>query len=168
MEEILDAIDEKVEFNKFRPFPILLEGFPWIIALVGLVLKNESFITIGFCTMAMIYTFLSWYIFKSIKFTFIDIFISSIIGIGLAVAVLGLLFYFQNWEGVKEMVLAGHLTLLICLGIALIFALIKHLLVINRAYQIRLSWKLLSRILFLLVVYYGFNLNAYLEALFNQ
>ena len=85
---------------------------------------------------------------------------ATILGIGLSVALLGLLFYFQNWEGNREMTLIGYHTLVNCFIIALIFSIVKFFTAKNKKYEIRMSWKILSRYVILIILYYSLNLNS--------
>ena len=124
MSEILDHNSKEKTFSLLRPLPMIIEGLPIFICIVGVIASNEFLITLGFCTLVLVYTFLSWYLFKAKKFNPWDIIAGIILGNGLSVILLGVLFYIQNWEGLDLLAITSHTTLIVCLGIALIFTLV--------------------------------------------
>ena len=59
MIEILDSPEEEQEFIKFRRIPLIIEILPILILVIGVIISNDSFTTIGLCTLSLIYTFSS-------------------------------------------------------------------------------------------------------------
>ena len=167
MNEILDSpLTEKPIYNKYRPLPLLLEFFPLFVGLIGILFKTEEMITLGLLAATMVYTFLSWYLFKALKYSIWDILVAIFFGLGMAVVLLGVLFYCQDWEGMKEMVFAGYMTLLVCLPIALLYAAIRFFVVKDRQYEFTMSWKILSRFLVLFIIHHLFGLHSFFYNIF--
>ena len=154
-QEILDHEEPGIKFNKFRILPLILEFTPLLIAIVGILINNESMITFGFCLISIIYVTLGWYLFKGLKFSIFNIFIATFFGNGLAVVLLGILFYIMKWDFFEEMIISGHTTLFFCFALSLIYMAIKYFTSKNKEYEFTNSQKIFSRYLFLIIIFYS-------------
>lgn len=170
--EILDA-EERINYNRFRILPLVLELVPFLIGMVGWVMYKSSMefgselMTVGFCTLAMIYVGLCWFLFKGLKYSIWDVLAALFFGMGLSVVVLGLLFYLQNWPYKEEMVICGDCTLILCLGLSFILMLVEKITWPQTfEYEFTMSQKIFSRLLFYKLLYTVLGMNVYLLDLF--
>ena len=153
---------QAVEYERYRTPALLLEFLPLFVGLFG-VLFNVSTLTImGFSIACFFYIFLSWYFFKALKYRAIDKLIATFFGMGISITLMGILFWAMDWEGKKEMAIIGNSMLLFCLGLSGIYFLIRYFTAENWLYEFTNSIKILSRLIFLFVIYYAFGLNTVL------
>ena len=159
-DQILDAeIEEPIVYNRFRPLAFILELVPSFIALLGMVANIPELTTVGFCTLAVIYFPLGFYIFKAEKFKIVDVLLSLFFGMGLATVVLPILFAVQDWPYQDEMLIVGTQTVFLCLFLSLIHTGIKMSKSSNKEFEFTMSLKILSRWIFYFLIYWIFGLN---------
>jgi len=129
--------------NPWRIPALIIEGLPVLIGLLGILFNSPSMITIGFCTLAILYVVGSWYIFKAEKFKALDIIIAIVFGITFSVLILGLLFHIQNWEGYDLMMTVNITTIILMLPIALVLFLLRR----KSPFEFTFSKKILVRMI---------------------
>lgn len=164
MSEMSDHLktEEAAESEKFRTLPLLLEFLPLFVGLFGLLFHVSILTVLGFTFSCLFYIFLSWYFFKALKNRAIDKLMATFFGFGISIALLGILFWAMDWEGKNEMVIVGHSMVLFCLGLSGFYFLIRYFTAENWLYEFTNSIKILSRFIFLFVIYYAFGLNTVL------
>ena len=163
--EILDYDRPVKPFYKYRSLALILEFAFLFMGVSGIVFMIPELTTIGFLTGAIIYPLFAWYLFKTNTYHILDILFATFFGLGIFVVLVSLLFYFQQWEGAKEMVIAAHLTLMVGTGLSLAHYLIRIMIVKNKEQEFRMSLKLFSRYLFLLILFYALNLDEFTETI---
>jgi hypothetical protein len=168
MKDILDheEIPKPVNFRMYRPLALFLEFGPLLIAFIGWTLNLPDLVVIGLSTAAMVYFATSWYLFKAEKFKVFDVIVAVVGGMGISVVLYGILFKLMYWPGEPEMVAIGYSTLLFCFAMSIINFLVKYFTVDLRYYEWRNSIKLLSRFMWLFILYQVMGLDKYLDSLF--
>ena len=153
-------------FNKYRPLAIILETLPIVIALIGFISANSSLVVIGCTVASLFYMVLSWYLFKGFKFTPADVIASLILGLGLSVSLNGMLFYFMKWDHNGLMLSSTSTIFFFCFVLALIYMVVKSMDRENFKYEIRMSLKIISRYVILLVIFLSTGMYKVLGPLF--
>jgi hypothetical protein len=96
----------KTEIALIRRLPIILEIVPMMATLIGIVLKNNTIITISISAWAFIYIGLGWYIFKRKNYTMGSVVFAVITSIIIACGVLAVGFQLMDWQGRTEIKIA--------------------------------------------------------------
>ncbi len=151
--EILDDIQftPSIPLKRHRPLAIILEVIPLILFTIALFTGAWRGIILSFVTLAAIYLFGGWYIFKADKYRTQDIIFVELVVIFSVIPLLSALLYkILSWPGANEMLYAASY-LFIFLFIVICFWYYKYK---NRPLEWRLSIKLLIRVFILL----AFNL----------
>ena len=149
MKDILDheEIDTPVTGKKYRPLAMLLEGVPFLMVVIGMISYTELTI-IGATTLSMIYMATGWYLFKGANFTPTTVIYGICSGLVFSIATLGILFGLMQWSGKVEMMIVA-ITLILP---TLVFSIIWYLVRRSRNFEYTLSLKIISRLLFALLV----------------
>jgi hypothetical protein len=150
----------KPPFNTFRILPIILESLPVLIILLGFIFKHDFLLVIGFCTASLFYIILPWYFFKALKYTTDGVILSLFLGQVISVVLIGMLFYFLRWESYDIMLLNSSLALIAGIIISGIYMIIKSSHKELGKYEIRMSKKLFSRFVILLLIFVAFNMQS--------
>ncbi len=167
-DQILDYEPSVEPFVKFRSLALILEFSFLLIGISGIVFNSPELTTIGFATGAIIYPLFAWYLFKTNKYRIVDILFATFFGLGIFVVIISLLFYFQNWEGAKEMLIVSYLTLVFGTIGSLIFYVLRIMILKNKEHEFRMSLKIFSRYLFLLILFYALNLDEFTETVLME
>jgi hypothetical protein len=155
-------------FNLFRITPIILEGLPVLVILIGVIIPSDFLILIGLMSLSFVYLVLPWYLFKSLKFNAVDIIMSLFLGQALSVACIALLFSVLKWESYEVMALTGITSLIAGSAISLVFLAIKYFVSKSkRKFEYRMSYKLLSRFLIFIIIYLALGLDQHFTKLFD-
>lgn len=160
---ILDHEESTEPFERYRTLALALEFIPLIGGLFGILLKIPQLTTIGFAIGAIVYPLFSWYLFKTNTFHFLDILFATLFGLGLFVSIIGFLYYFQKWEGARELLSSVHRILTIGFVLSFVHYIFRRMMVKNKAEEFRMSLKIFSRYAILLLLFYAFNLDELIE-----
>ena len=133
---------QSAKYNPWRKPALAMEGLPLAVALIG-ALVGPDLLTIGCCTLAMVYLVGSWYLFKADKFRALDIIIAQFFGIGFSVFVFGILFRVQNWEGHKFMMSSANSTVMFLTPVILLIYFFRR----GKKHEFTFSKKLALRVI---------------------
>lgn len=138
---------------------MLIEGIPFSLMAMGLILNINELKIIGFLTTAFIYMSASFYLFKADKFKTIDVLIAVFSGILMAIILIGILFELLQWPNGAEMLASSKLTLNFSVLFAVLVVLARNLEAERRPFEFTMSLKLLSRFLILAIYFYASGLH---------
>ena len=165
-----DLLDKDGLSNKkatgiwFRPLAILIEAIAGVGFIVGMISKNPGIVTIGISTAALIYLVFSWYIFRTRKFKILNLIFALILGLLLFSSIIGFAFYRNEWEGAVEMILVTHQLLIVGFGLSFVRLIRRP----GDKNEFTMSYKLLSRFLILMLVFYSLGLQEYTHELLSR
>ncbi|MEL6652319.1 MAG: hypothetical protein AAFP02_10550 [Bacteroidota bacterium] len=143
-------------FKLFRPLAIILEAVFAGLAIFGLALGFNQLTILGLFCGAGMYMVGSFYLFKAERFKPADIALAVFSGVMMAIIMIGLLFDLLDWPQGAEMRAIGQLTLYPALALTGVIAIFRYLRGEGRTFEMRMSIKLFSRFLVLLLLYLVF------------
>ena len=156
------------EYQRFRLWAMLIEGIPLIIIFLGAISNFPQLTSIGMMLMLASYFFMGWYIFRAKRYTFWNITFGTLFGAIMGVILTGMCFYFNEWNGWKEMMAISNLTLWYGFYLILFYGLIVHFKKERRPFQFTMSQKMLLRVVMLMVLFYATDMHIPFSNIMHQ